>query len=651
MEVSCTSCPARFAVPDDKVRGRKVRIKCKRCEAPIVIDGTHLGGDAAPGSKPAPAATAPKPAAAKPAAAPLPAAAPKPATTPLAAAKPAPQPAVKPAAQPAAKAEPAAIPKPLVGASPKPAVAAPTVAKAPEPAAKLRAEAAPIGTRPSATATAPVAPAAPPKREEKSSPFAARSAPAAAPAPAPAPAPAAQAKPTGWREPAQATPAIPTPMVRTGVTVPRPGGALASSPQTAPAPRPASNKRTMLGGLEPPPAPPQPTAQSSIKRTMLGMPMPGPAPAAPTPKPPEPEPEADTDAGDEPEWTVALTDDQHEEMKTTEVVELFARGTIDHETFIWADGMEDWKRPWEIPLISAALSARGLRAPTAEEARSSPVASREPEADDQTIVASVRFGPSSGRVSSPSGVWHEPGRDDDDEDRGVGFDDVTVSLDTREARQLMRAAAGEPLEDDDDGEDATDSVEYTDDASQDDLPTQVHDFEGFGEGVDGLLSGMDDPTGQSFHAESRPLSDWPTVNAAVPDIPKPPPHAALPNYDDEDQTTIHEQSMGAGYTLPTSPLVANQQQLNRLDALIDSAARMAPPVSTPPTAPLTGPYPSMPMSIGPSLPVQKKSGSLWWLWLLIFVLLVAGAAAASFYLKQPPSLYGPDGMPKIPFKI
>lgn len=381
---------------------------------------------------------------------------------------------------------------------------------------------------------------------------------------------------------------------------------------------------------------------------MLGMPVPEPVPE---PEPP-PASEPDPDANDEPEWTVALTDDQHEEMKTTEVVELFARGTIDHETFIWADGMEDWKRPWEIPLISAALSARGLRQPTSEEVKelkSAPLHTREPEAEDQTIVASVRFGPSSGRASSPSGVWHEPGRGNDDEDRNVGFDDVTVSLDTREARQLMRAAAGESANDDD-AEDATDSVEYTDDASQDDLPTQVHDFEGFGAGVDGLLSGMDDPTGQSFHAESRPLSDWPTVNAALPQPPvRPMPNSPLPNYDDEDQTTIHEQSLG--YPQPTSPLVANQQQMNRLDSLIDSAARMAPPVSTPPTAPLTGPYPSMPMSIPASMQVPKKSGSLWWLWLLILLFLIAGALAASFYFKQPPSLYGPDGLPKLPFKI
>jgi hypothetical protein len=372
---------------------------------------------------------------------------------------------------------------------------------------------------------------------------------------------------------------------------------------------------------------------------MLGMPSPEPA-AAPAPKPqPKPQPEAETENVNdlEPEWTVALTDDQHEEMRTTEVVELFARGTIDHETFIWADGMEDWKRPWEIPLISAALSARGMRPPTTEEAKSSPVQAREPEADDQTIVASVRFGPgSSPRGSIPSGVWHEPGRDEEEEaERNVGFDDVTVSLDTREAQNLMRAAAGESIGD---AEDATDSVEFDDDASQDDQPTAIHDFENFGEGVDGLLSGMDDPTGQSFHAESRPLSDWPTMNAP------------LPNYDDEDQTTIHEQSLG--YPAPTSPLIANQQQLNRIDAMIDSAARMAPQASAPPgAAPLTGPYPSMPMPLATSFPPTKKSGGLWWLWLLLFFMLVAGAAGASFYLKQPAQLYGPDGMPKIPTRL
>ncbi len=364
---------------------------------------------------------------------------------------------------------------------------------------------------------------------------------------------------------------------------------------------------------------------------MLGMP-------APEPPPPEPgpDPRDQNDNDLEPEWTVALTDDQHEEMRTTEVVELYARGTIDHETFIWADGMEDWKRPWEIPLISAALSARRLRPPTAEElaVAEENMYARVPEGDDATIVASVRFGPnSSQRGSMPSGVWHEPGRRDGDDDAGVGFDNVTVSLDTREAMGMLRAAAGEP--------ETEEAVEYDDPESEEELPTQVHDFEGFGEGVDGLLSGMDDPTGQSFQAESRPLSDFPTMMSEP-----------LPNYDDEDQTTIHEPSVG--YPAAPSPVTGGPDQSSRLDALIDSAARLAPepaPVYTG-AAPLTGPYPASPQALPSWIPDSKKSsGSLWWLWLLILLFLLVAAAGASFYFKQPPNLYGPGGMPKLPFHI
>src|SRR5258707_14462180 len=42
MNIACTSCPAKYGVPDEKVRGRKVRITCKRCGAAIIVDGTQL---------------------------------------------------------------------------------------------------------------------------------------------------------------------------------------------------------------------------------------------------------------------------------------------------------------------------------------------------------------------------------------------------------------------------------------------------------------------------------------------------------------------------------------------------------------------------------------------------------------------------------
>ncbi|HEX2877760.1 MAG TPA: zinc-ribbon domain-containing protein [Polyangiaceae bacterium] len=100
MNVSCTSCSAKYALPDEKVRGKKVKITCKHCGTGIIVDGTKLdaAGDA-PGAAAAPAA-APAPAA--PAAAPAPApaavaAAPKAAVAAPAAA------AVAPKAAPAAE--------------------------------------------------------------------------------------------------------------------------------------------------------------------------------------------------------------------------------------------------------------------------------------------------------------------------------------------------------------------------------------------------------------------------------------------------------------------------------------------------------------------------------------------------------------------
>ncbi len=84
MNVSCTSCSAKYAVPDEKVRGKKVKITCKHCGTGIIVDGTKPGAmSVAPAAPAAPAAAgAPRPAA-TPA---VPVAAPSPAATPAAAA-------------------------------------------------------------------------------------------------------------------------------------------------------------------------------------------------------------------------------------------------------------------------------------------------------------------------------------------------------------------------------------------------------------------------------------------------------------------------------------------------------------------------------------------------------------------------------------
>src|SRR3954467_1877028 len=39
MKVQCGHCPAKYAVSDDRIRDKKVRIRCRRCNAAIVVDG------------------------------------------------------------------------------------------------------------------------------------------------------------------------------------------------------------------------------------------------------------------------------------------------------------------------------------------------------------------------------------------------------------------------------------------------------------------------------------------------------------------------------------------------------------------------------------------------------------------------------------
>lgn len=71
MKVSCQACGAKYTISDDKVRGRKVKIRCKSCGTPIVVDGANPpeGADAAAAPAAAAAAVSLAPAAADAAAA------------------------------------------------------------------------------------------------------------------------------------------------------------------------------------------------------------------------------------------------------------------------------------------------------------------------------------------------------------------------------------------------------------------------------------------------------------------------------------------------------------------------------------------------------------------------------------------------------
>ena len=56
MKVTCQACSAQYTIADDKVKGRKVKIRCKACQTPIVVDGQNPPADAGGGaSEPPPA--------------------------------------------------------------------------------------------------------------------------------------------------------------------------------------------------------------------------------------------------------------------------------------------------------------------------------------------------------------------------------------------------------------------------------------------------------------------------------------------------------------------------------------------------------------------------------------------------------------------
>jgi predicted Zn finger-like uncharacterized protein len=68
MKVQCGQCPAKYAIADERIHGKKVRIRCKRCGSAIVVDGKteppqvttepapHGASDSLPPSTPRPEA-------------------------------------------------------------------------------------------------------------------------------------------------------------------------------------------------------------------------------------------------------------------------------------------------------------------------------------------------------------------------------------------------------------------------------------------------------------------------------------------------------------------------------------------------------------------------------------------------------------------
>ena len=45
MIVDCPSCGATYNISDEKVRGRRVRVRCKNCSGPIIVDGEQIDAE------------------------------------------------------------------------------------------------------------------------------------------------------------------------------------------------------------------------------------------------------------------------------------------------------------------------------------------------------------------------------------------------------------------------------------------------------------------------------------------------------------------------------------------------------------------------------------------------------------------------------
>src|SRR5205814_6223783 len=55
MKFLCPSCKAKYQIGDEKVAGRSVRMKCRKCGYVIQVSSVPGLGDALPGSMPPPA--------------------------------------------------------------------------------------------------------------------------------------------------------------------------------------------------------------------------------------------------------------------------------------------------------------------------------------------------------------------------------------------------------------------------------------------------------------------------------------------------------------------------------------------------------------------------------------------------------------------
>ncbi len=402
MQVTCPACSTKYSLPDEKVRGRRVRITCKRCASPIIADGTHLSAEGAvAGAKRS--ASAPPSSLSSGSVASLPGS------------------------------DLASIHAPQPSLSPQVATAASTVSttrtratasSAPAPLATATAQRRPLRQ----TIIGVAAPANPPPGTGHH--------PAATPSARPAATPSAHPAATPSAHP----PA--TPSASSGASAGQPSAQVAPRATAPIAKRTA--KKTMIGGLQAAPgsAPSpglaaSPSAPPAVRSSVLP---PATRSAVPPPAgrsslaPPATRSAAPPAAAPAPaQWSVALSAQYQPTLGLAEIQAALADGRATAATLVWREGMNNWQALGEVEQLAPLLAASAARLPSQPPPESVRQTQRHPLDDDDDItrlvpsllddseadfsrpLASPAAGlrePRARQVSSPSGAWREPGRPD-----------------------------------------------------------------------------------------------------------------------------------------------------------------------------------------------------------------------------------------------
>src|SRR6188768_417032 len=357
MKFLCPSCKAKYQIGDEKVAGRSVRMKCRKCGYVIQVSSVPGLGDALPGSEPPPAidalsdvsaaeppVQAPPPQVASPAP-PSVGGTPRPAPvakgTPTAASAPSSTRAPLSAQRPEVKKVPVAGPRPTAPTKPTPAPGSLKAAVVPAPAA-------PTAATPSAPkVSSPQSPPQKPTATPVGAAFGLKGDKRTAPGGVAAPQPGATPKPSAIAE-------KPPP----SSSVAKPAPASVGKPAVSPVEKPAPSSSV----AKPAPVPVSAFAPEEEERTRIAdvgalagafsRAVGGASDAA----------GSHTDAGSPDslimpadEWFVGINGVPVGPIRLSELRSKAASGSVNRESLVWRDGFEDWRPLGTFPELSAIV--------------------------------------------------------------------------------------------------------------------------------------------------------------------------------------------------------------------------------------------------------------------------------------------------------